>query len=196
MKIAVFSTENLDVSKAIDDLITKYSEQSPEVHFPVKAGQDDFYQSVIRKCLENRVKITAYFKNADGLDHLLKQADDIVICDDPIQEVLQQLTTKDTVGIVWSDSMEDHMVLHTIEDLAIDAWDITDGIDPIEMDDPLFGLDTNDLHNAMHKAMEAFAEVMAAYIASTVMESLSQAVMEHLVQELNKKNIFPFDGTE
>lgn len=192
MKIAIFSTENLDISKGIDQLITKYSEQSPEILFPVKVGQDDFSQSVIRKCLENRVKVTIYFKDATNLDHLLKQADDITICDEPVNEVLHQLSPGDAVGIVWTDSLEDHLVLHTLEDLALDVWDVTDGIDQIEIDDAFESMDPDDLHDAMHKTFGILLDMMAAYVATTVMDSLGQAVMEHLENQL-RKNIHPFD---
>lgn len=192
MKIAIFSTENLDISKGIDQLITKYSEQSPEILFPVKVGQDDFSQSVIRKCLENRVKVTIYFKDATNLDHLLKQADDITICDEPVNEVLHQLSPGDAVGIVWTDSLEDHLVLHTLEDLALDVWDVTDGIDQIEIDDAFESMDPDDLHDAMHKTFGILMDMMAAYVATTVMDSLGQAVMEHLENQL-RKNIHPFD---
>ena len=192
MKIAIFSTENLDISKGIDQLITKYSEQSPEILFPVKVGQDDFSQSVIRKCLENRVKVTIYFKDATNLDHLLKQADDITICDEPVNEVLHQLSPGDAVGIVWTDSLEDHLVLHTLEDLALDVWDVTDGIDQIEIDDVFESMDPDDLHDAMHKTFGILLDMMAAYVATTVMDSLGQAVMEHLENQL-RKNIHPFD---
>jgi len=192
VKIAIFSTENLDISKGIDQLITKYSEQSPEILFPVKVGQDDFSQSVIRKCLENRVKVTIYFKDATNLDHLLKQADDITICDEPVNEVLHQLSPGDAVGIVWTDSLEDHLVLHTLEDLALDVWDVTDGIDQIEIDDAFESMDPDDLHDAMHKTFGILLDMMAAYVATTVMDSLGQAVMEHLENQL-RKNIHPFD---
>jgi len=192
VKIAIFSTENLDISKGIDQLITKYSEQSPEILFPVKVGQDDFSQSVIRKCLENRVKVTIYFKDATNLDHLLKQADDITICDEPVNEVLHQLSPGDAVGIVWTDSLEDHLVLHTLEDLALDVWDVTDGIDQIEIDDAFESMDPDDLHDAMHKTFGILMDMMAAYVATTVMDSLGQAVMEHLENQL-RKNIHPFD---
>ena len=101
MKIALFSDDDLDVSVGLDLLITKYAEQSPEVIFPAKVNQDDYTQSIIRKCLENSVKVTMYFKNAEGLDHLLKQTDDFILCEDPVQEVLRQLTLGDAVGIVW-----------------------------------------------------------------------------------------------
>lgn len=196
MKIAIFSEEDLDVERGIDQLITKYSEQSPEVIFPVKAGYDYYSQSIIRKCIENKVKVTAYFKNAEGLDHLLKQADDIVICDDPVQEVLRQLSPGDSVGIVWTDSIEDHLVLHTIEDLALDVWDITEGIDPIEIEDPFVGMDSDDLHDGMHKALALFVDMLAAFIASSVMESLSQAVIERVMDHESKRDISPFDDEE
>jgi hypothetical protein len=197
MKIALFSDDDLDVSVGLDLLITKYAEQSPEVIFPAKVNQDDYTQSIIRTCLENSVKVTMYFKNAEGLDHLLKQTDDFVLCDDPVQEVLRQLTLGDAVGIVWTDSLTDHLVVHNVEDLALDIWDITDGIDSIEMDDdPFIGMNPDDLHAGMHKAMDVFIDMMAAYIASTVMDSLGQAVMEHLLDQEDKKDISPFDEQE
>ena len=195
VKIAIFSDEDLDVSKGIDQLITKYSEQSPEIIFPVTTNQDEFSQSVIRKCLENKVRVTAYFKNVNGLEHLLKQTDDITICDDPIQEVLRELSPGDAVGIVWTDSIEDHLIVHTVEDLALDVWDITDGMDSIEFDDPFEGMDSQSLHDGMFKAMGVFVEMLSAYIASTVMDSLTQAVNEHM-DNLNKKDISPFNDEE
>jgi len=48
----------------------------------------------------------------------------------------------------------------------------------------------------MHKAMDVFIDMMAAYIASTVMDSLGQAVMEHLLDQEDKKDISPFDEQE
>jgi hypothetical protein len=196
MKIAIFSDENIDVSQGIDELITKYSEESPEILFPVKVNQDEFSQSVIRKCLENKVKVTAYFKNAAGLDHLLKQADDIVICDDPIQEVLRQLNPKDAVGIVWTDSLNDHLILHTLEDFALDIWDITEGLDPVEIeDDPFVSMDPDDLHDAIHKTVGVLVDMFAAYIATTVMDSLGEAVLENLLRQ-SRKNIKPFDDLD
>jgi hypothetical protein len=196
MKIAVFSNENIDVSKAIDELITKYSEQSPEVLFPVKANQELFTQSVIRKCLENKVKTTLYCVSAVGLEQAIMQVDGSVTCEEPLQEVLRQLSPGDAVGIVWTDSMTDHLILHTVEDLALDTWDITDGIDPIEMEDPYGDMDAEQLHEAMHKTVAVLVELMSAYVASTVMDSISQAVMERIRNDIfarDSKLEFPFD---
>lgn len=197
MKIAIFSDDDLDVSRGIDLLLTKYSEDSPEVIFPGMPNQDNFTQSIIRKCVENSVKVTMYFRNAAGLDHLLKQTDEFIICEDPVQEVIRQLSADDAIGIVWTDSLDDHLILHSVEDLALDIWDITDGIDPIEIDDdPFIGLDSDDLHEGMEKALLVFMNMMAAYIANTVMESLGHAVAQHLDEQINKKDISPFDDME
>lgn len=199
MKIAVFSEDDLDVSAGIDALITKYSEQSPEVIFPVKTDYDDFSQSIIRKCLENKVKVTAFLSDATDVGHIIKQVDGFVVCENPVQDVLRQLSPGDAIGIVWTDSLSDHLILHSVEDLALDTWDITDGMDPIDIDDsenPFMNMDPDDLHDGMHKALSVFVDMMSAFIASTVMESLGQAVVQHLNDQLDKKDISPFDDEE
>ena len=197
MKIAVFSDDDLDVAEGIDQLLTKYSEQSPEVLFPVKTDYDDFSQSIIRKCLENQVKVTAFLSDATDVGHIIKQVDSFVVCEDPVNDLLRQLSTGDAVGIVWTDSLTDHLIIHTVEDLALDTWDITDGMDPIEMDEnPFLGMDPDDLHDGMHKALGVFVDMMSAFIASTVMESLGQAVVQHLNEQVDKKDISPFDDEE
>jgi len=197
MKIAVFSEDDLDVSLGIDQLLTKYSEQSPEVLFPVKTNYEYFSQSIIRKCLENQVKVTAFLSDATDVGHIIKQVDSFVVCEDPVNDLLRQLSTGDAVGIVWTDSLTDHLIIHTVEDLALDTWDITDGMDPIEMDENSFlGMDPDDLHDGMHKALGVFVDMMSAFIASTVMESLGQAVVQHLNEQVDKKDISPFDDEE
>ena len=197
MKIAVFSDDDLDVALGIDQLLTKYSEQSPEVLFPVKTDYDEFSQSIIRKCLENQVKVTAFLSDATDVGHIIKQVDSFVVCEDPVSDLLRQLSTGDAVGIVWTDSLTDHLIIHTVEDLALDTWDITDGMDPIEMDDNRFVCkDPDELHDGMHKALGVFVDMMSAFIASTVMESLGQAVVQHLNEQIDKKDISPFDDEE
>jgi len=197
MKIAVFSEDDLDVSLGIDELLTKYSEQSPEVLFPVKTNYNDFSQSIIRKCLANQVKVTAFLSDATDVGHIIKQVDSFVVCEDPVNDLLRQLSTGDAVGIVWTDSLTDHLILHTVEDLALDTWDITDGMDPIELDENQFlGMDPDELHDGMHKALGVFVDMMSAFIASTVMESLGQAVVQHLNEQVEKKDISPFDDEE
>jgi hypothetical protein len=193
MKIAVFSSINVDVSDGINALIDKYALHSPEVHFPVSALEEKFVMSILRVCKERKVKTVAYFPNAMGLDHMLKEADDLIIVDIPVKEIIRQLSTDDAVGILWTDSVEDHIITHSLEDLAPDIWDITDGLDPIELDADDFGdMDEDALHEAMHHHLGAFVDLLAAFVASTVMNSLSEAVAQQLADELGKKDINPF----
>lgn len=198
MKIAIFSEDDLDVSQGIDDLLTKYSEQSPEVLFPVKTGYDSFSQSIIRKCLENSVKVTAHISDAVDVEHILQQVHSFVICEEPIQDVLRQLSPGDAIGIVWTDSMTDHLILHSIEDLALDTWDITEGMEEIELEpeNPFASMDPEELHDGMHKALRVFVDMMSAYIASTVLESLGQSLLEHMMEQEKKRDISPFEDGE
>ena len=197
MKIAVFSSVSKDVSQGIHALIDKYALHSPEVHFPISVGNETFVMSIINTCKERKVKTVAYFPNAVGLDHMLKEADDLVIVDIPSKEIIRQLNTDDAVGIYWTDSIEDHIITHSLEDLAIEIFDITDGLDPIELDvNPLEDMDEEDLHDAMHMHLGAFVDLLAAFVASTVMNSLSEAVAQQLADELGKKDFNPFKDDE
>lgn len=197
MKIAVFSSVNADVSDGINALIDKYALHSPEVHFPVSINDDEFVQSILDVCIERKIKTVAYFPNATGLDHLLKQADDLVVVDIPVKEIIRQIKTDDAVGILWTDSPQDHIVLHALEDIAPDIWDITDGLDPIELEDDLYeDLSEKELHDAMHKHLGAFVDLLASFVASTVMASLTEAVIEQLADELGKKDFNPFQDEQ
>ena len=193
MKIAIFSSINADVSEGLDALLDKYALHSPEIHFPVSVKDDMFVQSILDVCKERKIKTVAYFPNATGLDEFLKQADDLVIVDIPTKEIIRQIKTEDAVGILWTDSPHDHIVLHALEDIAPDVWDITDGLDPIELDDDIFDdMSEQELHEAMHKHLGAFVDLLASFVASTVMASLTDAVIEQLADELGKKDFNPF----
>jgi hypothetical protein len=197
MKIAVFSSVNENVSDGINALLDKYALQSPEVHFPVSIKDDEFVQSILDVCIDRKVKTVAYFPNATGLDYLLKQADDLVIVDIPTKELIRQLRTEDAVGIFWTDSPHDHIVLHALEDIAPDIWDITDGLDPIELDDdPFDDMSEKELHDAMHMHLGAFVDLLASFVASTVVASLTEAVIEQISDELGKKDFNPFNDEQ
>jgi demethoxyubiquinone hydroxylase (CLK1/Coq7/Cat5 family) len=58
------------------------------------------------------------------------------------------------------------------------------------------GMDPDELHDGMHKALGVFVDMMSAFIATTVMESLGQAVVQHLNEQVDKKDISPFDDEE
>lgn len=194
MKIAIFSEEDIDVSEGIDKLIEKYSEKSPTILLPVSHGKEDFYRSVFEKCAVNRVKVTVYYKNSEGLQDILIHADNgLVVCEDPEQEVLRQLGPGDAIGIVWMDELEEHAIIHSVEDLALDVWDITDGLDPIDLDDPFDEMGVDDLREGMQKAFLLAIDLMSAYIASTIMDSVGEAMLQRMTELKDKKDIKPFE---
>jgi hypothetical protein len=199
MNIAVFSFKDIDVSDGVSELINKYRENNPTILLPILRTDDKFSQSVIRTAIDLGVKVNCYFVSAVGLDHILKQADDITLAENPVKEVLRQLKQGDSVGMVWDDSSSCHYILHATEDLALDTWDVTDGLDTIENDDWDFDLDEESLHNEMISTMGKFVDLMCAFVANTVMQSLSEAVAQHIAladEDGDIKDVNPFDDEE
>lgn len=198
MNIAVISFQDIEVTEGIEDLLEQYSDvEELKVLLPVLRKDKEFTKCIMDMCKEKGAKVTLFFASADGLDEFIKEADDITVTENPVKEVLRQLTVEDALGIVWDDSPQAHFALHSVEDLAIETWDITEGLDVLEVDpDDFEDMTANELHKAMHKSLGTFIDLMAAFVASTVMESLSEAVAEHLMESENKRDIRPFDDME
>lgn len=199
MNIAVFSFKDIDVSDGVSELINRYRDKNPTILLPIVKTDDNFSQSVIRTAVDLNVKVNCFFVSAIGLDHILKQADDISITENPVKEVLRQLTQGDSVGMVWDDSPSNHFILHATEDLALDIWDITEGLDKIDSDGWDFDFDEKTLHAEMHATLGKFIDLMCAFVANTVMNSLSEAVAEHIAlaeEDGDIKDINPFDDEE
>jgi len=197
MKIAVISYQDIDVTDGIDDLIEKYGVEDTTVLIPILKRDKQFTNSVMQACIDHGVKTHVYFITADGLDDTLGKASDITLTDNPVKEVLMHLGMNDALALVWDDSPQAHFALHTVEDLALDTWDITDGLDILEIEpDDFADMSANELHDAMFKNLGMFVDLLAAFVAETVMESLSEAVAEHLLDSETKKNISPFKEDE
>lgn len=199
MNIAVFSFKNRNVDNGINLLVEKYKDKNPTILLPVLRQNEDFTQSVLKSAIENKIKVTCFFESAVGLDHLLKQADDISLTDNPVKEVLRNLRPGDAMGIVWDDSPQAHFILHSLEDLALDTWDIYEGLDSLEAEEFDFSLNEETLHDEMISTMGKFIDLMCAFVASTVMNSLSEAVAEHIMtaeEDIDKKDIDPFEEME
>lgn len=194
MNIAVISFKNHNVSIAIDELAEVYKDKNPTFLLPVMAPLENFTQSVLSTAIDNKIKVTCFFESAVGLDHILKQADDITLTENPIGEVLNNLKPGDALAMVWDDSPQAHVIVHGLEDLALDTWDITDGLDEIDIDDD-FSLDDEQMRIEMMNTLGKFVDIFAGYVANLVMGSLSEAVAEHIkMSELDddKKDIDPF----
>ena len=186
MKIAIFSEYNKDAYEGALQLLTKYASKSPEVIFPVSEDNQDFATSVAELCKKINIKTTAYSS------HEFTLADETEYAEDEVMAVVHQLEKGDALGIMWNDDDYDHFILHSVEDLALDVWDITEGLALIEHRNT-GPLDPDTLRDAMMNSFEEFVDLMATYVAATVLESLGQAVEEHMGDMISKKDISPFD---
>ena len=189
MKIAIFSEKDKDAHEGTLQLLTKYASKSPDVIFPVTADNVTFATSVAHLCKQLGIHTTAY------TDHEFTLSDMQEYASYPTISVLHQLNVGDAVGIMWTDSEEDHFVLHNVEDLALDVWDISNGLSVIEST-TVGPLDADALRDAMMDSFEEFVDIMATYVAAQVLNSLGQAVEEHLSDMIDKKDISPFDEGE
>ena len=187
MNIAIISFEDVCVDNGVTELIKKYGKEI-NVFIPVTGNENHFAESVIGVCKEQGVKTTCFIANASEIDHILVEADDIVITDNPVKEMIRQITVNDVLGIVWDNSPMSHFVLSAVEDFGIETWDITDGLDKIELDytdEPV-----EIIRERMIESMNIFVEHMADYVMTSVLDVLSDEVAKRLLED--GKEIDPF----
>jgi hypothetical protein len=188
MNIAVISFQDVCVDEGMLKLINKYGKDKElRVLLPVTGSENHFAESVMDVCKDHSIKVTCFIVNAMDIDHILLNADDIVITDNPVKEIVRQITTEDTLGIVWDDSPQAHFILHAIEDFGIEVWDITEGLDQIEVE---FTESQEDVYKAMMDSMAIFVEHMADYIMTSVLDVLAETVAKRI--EEDGKDILPF----
>jgi len=162
------------------------------VVFPV-LDLPDFTISLTQVLEETGVKYHLFFTDgSDGIDGLVLKAHDITMCTNPLKELTREITADDILAMVWEDSIEAHLVLHAVEDLAIETWNVDDGLESVEVD-----FDDDDesdmLYEEMQEAMSNFIEAFATYITNGILNTLSKAVEERLREDMGKKDINPFD---
>ena len=188
MNVAVISFQDVCVDEGMLELINKYGKDKElRVLLPVTGSENHFAENVMDVCRDHSVKVTCFIVNAMDIDHILLNADDIVITDNPVKEIVRQITTEDTLGIVWDDSPQAHFILHAIEDFGIEVWDITEGLDQIEVE---FTESQEDVYKAMMDSMAIFVEHMADYIMTSVLDVLAETVAKRI--EEDGKDILPF----
>jgi hypothetical protein len=188
MNIAVVSFQDVCVDEGILQLINKYGKDKElRVLLPVTGSENHFAESIMDVCKEHSIKVTCFIVNTMDIDHILLNADDIVITDNPVKEIIRQITTEDALGIVWDDSPQSHFILHAIEDFGIEVWDITDGLDQIEVE---FTESQEDTYKAMMDSMAVFVEHMADYIMTSVLDVLAETVAKRIQED--EKDIMPF----
>jgi len=92
--------------------------------------------------------------------------------------------------MVWDNSTQAHLVLGAVEDFGIEVWDISEGLDKIEVDYSEVG--TDELYTAMMDSMGVFVEHMADYIMTTVLDVLAIEVAKRIEEGDGGKDISPF----
>lgn len=197
--IAVFSFKDNDSYEALTDLVDSYEGESISFLMPIIKPLPKFFESVIKVSKEKAVPLKCYFNNVEGYDQYLKYAEDLILTDNPTKEAIRQLTPDDAVAIVWDDSTQAHFVMHSVEDLALEMWDITDDLAPLDNESFDYELDNDKLHDELIGTMGKFVDLLAAFVANVVMESLGEAVAQHLMMsedETDKKDFNPFDDKE
>ena len=157
-----------------------------EVLIPVTA-HGKFVDSALLAIREASVPFRIFLSVEETLGSLHELgAEFVTICEDPIKSIINQITPDDILAMVWDDSTRAHLTLHSLEDYGVDAWNIADGLDVIEID--YSEETTEDLFETMQNSMAIFVEDLANYMISNVLDVITDAVMERM-QEENEMNI-------
>ena len=179
-RIMVFGFDDTDVSEGLKELLKKNPDAS--VFIPV-TDNFKFAESAVRTAKELNHKYQIYFSNAgDEVDQMILGADDIVVCVNPIKEILREITSEDVVAIVWDDSVDAHLVLHSVEDYGVETWDISDGLHTLDIERG----DSDDLFEEMQEKMQDFIEVFAAYVTAGVLEQITNTIDAMLLEQLTE----------
>ena len=186
-RIMVFGFDDTDVYKGLTMLLEKHP--GTTVFIPVM-DNFKFAESAVKAVKDAKAKYQIYFSDAgDEVDQMILGAEDIVVCVNPIKEILREVTSEDVIALVWDDSVEAHLVLHSVEDYGLETWDITDGLDSIEVE---LG-DSDDLYEEMQEKMQDFIEVFAAYVMTGVLEKLTSTIDAVLLQHPDSEDDDPFN---
>jgi hypothetical protein len=187
-KIIVLPYKDGDVKDGLRRLINLNPDAL--VVFPVM-NLPLFNASIEEVLNETGVKFHLFFTDGDKqIDTLVVRAQDITMCNNPRKEITREITAEDILAMVWEDTTEAHLLLHAVEDLALETWNIEDGLELIEVE---FDDEESDLlYEEMQEALSNFIESFANYITSGVLDTLSKAVEDRLREDMGKKDIDPF----
>jgi hypothetical protein len=176
-----------DVYHPLVELLGK--EDVSEVLIPV-ITRGIFTETAINAVKEQGIDFKIYLDVETTIDGIEEEAEQIIICSNPIKELLNLINSDDILAMAWDDSDEAHMVIHSLEDFGLEMWNIKGTLNAIEMD---YTEDTTEeLFDAMQESLTSFIEVFSAYIASSVLDTLMDTITARLEEELGSKDINPF----
>lgn len=186
-RVALISyKEDVNVYDGVSQLTKKY----PKHLFLVpitKYGM--FAKSALTAITEGNVQYHLFFSEEASTEEVIN-AEDITFCANPNREVMKHLVVDDVLGIAWDDSPEAAVTLHALEDYGLETWNITDGLDVIEVD--FSGDSTDELYDHVLETVSHFVDALSAYVMSAVTDMLAQAVAERIAEDEDRKDINPF----
>lgn len=182
-RIIAISFTDHDASKGLDTLFDLYPDSI--VVTPVD-GNLNFLRSIVAACDKHDIK-THLFVPDTGADYEGTNGHTVTTCANPLKEIIRNVTPEDVLAIVWDDSIDAHMVLHSVEDYGLEVWDISDGLDVIEIDHS----DSDDLYTEMQDTLTQFIDVFAAYVVEEVLNKVTKTV-ESLLMDAHE-DIDPFE---
>jgi hypothetical protein len=159
-------------------------------------GLPKFTESVQKVLTEYdlKVKYSLYADQLVGGDNYhVNNAVEVLIHKKPNLEIARTVTSEDIVAIVWDDSEHSKIAVQSFEDLAVEIWNINEGLEVIEVDYDLDEDEESDmLYEEMQETLSNFIEAFSMYIMHGVVNTLSKAVEERLREDADKKDINPF----
>ena len=183
-RIIVLDFDNNDVTLGLTELVKTYPKSL--LLIPVTVNRT-FVETAIQVAIDNDCSYSLYFSDADDLtEKHEKLAQDIVIASNPVKEVIREITPDDILAIAWDDSVEAHMVLHSVEDFGLETWNILGELQPLEIES---GDDSDDLYEDMQEALTHFIDVFAAYIAAGVIETIGKTVESFILEHSNRDDL-------
>ena len=183
--IIIIGFKDEDVSKGVSSLLDTYPEG--DVVVPLH-GADLPLESIVEVCLKKKRPIHFYLPEV-GEDYSGLEENKVTHTSNPLKEVLRNVTPEDVLAIAWDDSIEAHMVLHSVEDYGLDVWNIRNGLEPIEIDHS----DSDDLYAEMQDALSKFIEVFSLYLTESIMDTMGKTIESLMVDPNIHGDIDPFE---
>lgn len=190
-RIVVLPFKDADVQEGLRRLIQL--NPGTTVVLPVAPALSVFTASSLQVLTETKANYHLFFTDGDeGIDNLILNAQDITMCNNPMKEILREITSEDVLAMVWDESIEAHLALHAVEDFAIETWNIEEGLEVIEVDFDEDD-DTDILYEEMQESLSNFIEAFATYLTAGVLDVLSKTIEAKIKEDEGKKGINPFD---
>ena len=152
----------------------------------------EFIRSVVQSTKLHDLKYHLFFSEGGiDIDEWAISADDLTICANPVKEVVKSVTSEDIIAFSWDDSIESHVILHSVEDFGVETWNVDGGLQPIEIDhdEP----DSTALYQDMQEKLSDFIESFSTYLIAGLLDTITEVFKTKLQEDSRTKDIDPFN---